>query len=66
MPHCVVVRAYGEKLDHLRGEANRIARNNKSDWWAETTEKGTSFCFADINAKSLFTAICERENIQLT
>jgi len=64
MRHCVVVSASGGKLDHLRGEANRIARNNKSDWWAETTDEGTSFCFADVNAKSLFTAICERENIQ--
>jgi hypothetical protein len=66
MSHCVVVRAYGGKLDRLRGAAYRIARDNNTDWWAEAAGSGTKFCFEDAKAKVSFSAICERENVQHT
>jgi hypothetical protein len=64
MTHCVVVRAHGRELDRLRGVAYRIAREQQSDWWVETTEKGTAFCFEHANAKTSFSVVCARDNIQ--
>jgi hypothetical protein len=66
MSHCVVVRTYGGKLDQLRGEAYRIARDNNIDWWAEAADTGTKFCFENAKAKASFGAACERENVQYT
>jgi hypothetical protein len=66
MSHGVVVRAYGAKLDQLRGDAYRVARDNKSDWWAEPGDKGTKVCFENAKAKESFTAVCEREKVQYT
>ena len=66
MTHCVVVRAHGKKLDRLRADASRVARERKTDWWVEATDKGTAFCFEDANAKTSFSALCERDNVQYT
>jgi hypothetical protein len=66
MIYCVVVRAHGSQLDRLRGDAARIARDQKTDWWVETNDKGTAFCFEDANAKIAFNAVCDRDNIQYT
>ena len=59
MSDCVIVRAYGRQLDELRGEASRIARGSKLDWWIEYGDAGTHFCFEDIEAKKAFTSICK-------
>ena len=48
----LIVRASGRKLDQLRGDASRIAKGNKVDWWIEQADKGTRFCFEDVKAKS--------------
>ena len=56
---CLIVRAYGKRLDQLRGEASRIAKGSKVDWWIERADKGTRFCFEDAEAKKSFAAICE-------
>jgi hypothetical protein len=57
--HCLIVRAYGRQLDQLRGEASRIAKGNKIDWWIERSDQGTYFCFEDADGKKTFAAICE-------
>lgn len=57
--NCLIVRAYGRKLDQLRGEASRIAKGNKVDWWIEQADKGTRSCFEDAEAKKSFASICE-------
>jgi hypothetical protein len=62
MHYCVVVQAQGKKLDHLRGEAYRVSRDAKTDWYAEPRDVGTAFCFEDANVRTLFCAICVREN----
>lgn len=66
MTYCIVVRAYGRELDRLRTYAARIARDQKSDWWVGTTEKGKAFCFEHPNAKASFSAACERDSIEFT
>jgi hypothetical protein len=63
MHYCVVVRAQGKELDYLRREAYRVARDAKTDWYAEPRESGTAFCFEDANVRSRFCAICVRENV---
>ena len=62
----VLVVKRGGKLDQLRGEAYRIARDNNTDWWAEAADTGTKFCFENANAKASFRAVCERENVHYT
>jgi hypothetical protein len=66
MTYCVVIRAYGRELDRLRTYAAHIARDQKSDWWVETTEKGKAFCFEHPNAKASFSAVCERDGVEFT
>jgi hypothetical protein len=66
MAHCVEVRARGAKLDQLRGEAYRVACDNKTDWWAEASDKATKFCFDNANAQASFAAVCDREKVQYT
>lgn len=55
----IVVRASGRLLDQLRGEASRVSRANKVDWWMERGDKGTHFCFEDAETKKAFASICE-------
>jgi hypothetical protein len=57
------LQAHGKKLDELRGEAYRISRDAKTDWYAEPRDAGTAFCFESANAQNRFCAICERENV---
>ena len=64
MAHCVIVRAYGRQLDQLRGEASRISRGHKVDWWIEHGGKGTQFCFEDARAKKMFASICDDFAVQ--
>jgi len=33
--NCLIVHAAGKQLDLLRGEASRIARGSKVDWWID-------------------------------
>jgi hypothetical protein len=47
------------QLDQLRGEASRIARGSKIDWWIERADKGAPFCFEDAEAKKAFASICK-------
>jgi hypothetical protein len=63
MTNCVIVRAYGRQLDQLRGEASRISRANKIDWWIERGDQGTRFCFEDAETKKAFASICENFGI---
>jgi hypothetical protein len=49
--------------DYLRGEAYRVSRDAKTDWYAEPRKLGTAFCFEDANARTRFCAICVRENV---
>jgi hypothetical protein len=58
------VSAYGRQLDLLRGEAARISRRHKVDWWVERGDKGTRFCFEDAEAKKAFAAICKNFAVQ--
>jgi hypothetical protein len=66
MTYCIVVRASGRELDRLRTHAAQIARDQKSDWWVETTEKGKTFCFEHANARASFSAVCEGDSIQFS
>jgi len=43
----------------LRGEASRIAKGSKIDWWIELEEGGTRFCFEGAKAKDEFAVICD-------
>ena len=63
MHYCVVVQTSGKELDYLRGEAYRVSRDAKIDWYAEPRELGTAFCFEDANVRTRFCAICVRENV---
>jgi hypothetical protein len=64
MTNCLLVRAYGKQLDQLRGEASRVARSCKVDWWVESAGKGTKFCFEDSESKASFASVCKNLNIQ--
>lgn len=55
----IVVRAAARQLDLLRGEASRIAKGNKVDWWIDSAEVGTRFCFEDAKAKEAFAITCD-------
>ncbi|MGV7216625.1 hypothetical protein [Bradyrhizobium sp. UFLA05-112] len=57
--NCLIVRAVGSQLDQLRGEASRISRGNKIEWWVERGDAGTQFCFETVEAKQAFASICE-------
>ncbi|MGY3388014.1 hypothetical protein ACVWW6_000605 [Bradyrhizobium sp. USDA 3311] len=59
MTDCVIVRASGKQLDHLREEASRIARQSKIDWSIERGAEGAHFCFEDAESKKAFVTICE-------
>jgi hypothetical protein len=64
MDNCIIVRSHGRQLDLLRGEASRISRGYKSDWWMERGDKGTQFCFEDADSKKAFALVCENLAVQ--
>jgi hypothetical protein len=51
-------------LDQLRGEAARISRVHKADWWVERGDKGARFCFEDAGAKKASASFCENFAVQ--
>lgn len=55
----LIVRAAGKQLDLLRGEASRIAKENKTGWWTDRANDGTRFCFEDVKAKEAFALTCD-------
>lgn len=55
----LIVRAAGKQLDLLRGEASRIAKENKIGWWTDRADIGTRFCFEDVKAKEAFALTCD-------
>jgi hypothetical protein len=57
--HCLIVQAAGRQLDLLRGEASRIAKGRKVDWWIDRADVGTLFCFEDTAAKEAFASSCD-------
>jgi hypothetical protein len=61
--NCLIVRAVGRQLDLLRGEASRIAKGNKVDWWIDRADVGTRFCFEDAKAKEAFASTCDNFGI---
>ena len=61
MKYLAVVQARGKELDYLRGETFRVARDARTDWYAEPRNVGTAFCFADVS--TWFRAICATERI---
>jgi hypothetical protein len=64
--NCLKVRASGRQLDLLRGEASRISRGNKVDWWVERGEEGAQFCFENADARKAFASICKNFAIPYT
>jgi hypothetical protein len=56
--NCLVVFAAGRQLDLLRGEASRIAKENKVDWHNDRADIGTRFCFEVAKAKEAFALTC--------
>ena len=64
MNYCVVVHAVGKELDSLRGEAYRVSRDARGDWYAERRKSGIAFCFESADARSRFCAICAAENVR--
>jgi len=61
--HCLIVRTAGRQLDLLRGEAFRIAKENKVSWHTDRAEIGTRFCFEDAKAKEAFAITCDHFGI---
>jgi hypothetical protein len=57
--NCLIVRAAGRQLDLLRGEASRIAKDSKMDWWIDHADVGSRFCFEDAKAKEAFAVTCD-------
>jgi hypothetical protein len=57
--NCLIVVASGRQLDLLRGEASRIAKGAKADWWSDPAELGTRFCFENAKAKESFALACD-------
>ena len=55
----LIVHAVGRQLDQLRGEASRIAKENKVDWWIDRADVGTAFYFEDPKAKDAFALTCD-------
>jgi hypothetical protein len=66
MKYCVVVQARGKELDYLRGEAFRVARDARTDWFAEPRNLGTAFCFETPDVRTRFCAICATEHVDYT
>jgi hypothetical protein len=62
--HCMIVHAAGKKLDLLRGEASRIAKEKQIAWWTDRAEVGTRFCFEDVAAKEAFALTCDAFGIR--
>lgn len=61
--NCLIVLAAGKKLDLLRGEASRIAKETNADWWTDRAETGTRFCFVNAKAKEAFATTCDNFEI---
>jgi hypothetical protein len=61
--NCLIVRAAGRQLDLLRGEAPRIAKGNKVDWWIDYSDVGIRFCFEDAKVKEAFAKLCDNFGI---
>ncbi|WP_369722021.1 MULTISPECIES: hypothetical protein [unclassified Bradyrhizobium] len=51
--NCLIVRAYGRKLDQLRGEVSRIIGGSSK------LTRARDFRFEDAAAKKSFALICE-------
>lgn len=62
--NCLIVRAAGRQLDLLRGEASRIAKGTKVDWWIDRTDIGVQFCFENSTATEAFGAACTNLGIE--
>ncbi|WP_445215734.1 hypothetical protein ACKWRH_25295 [Bradyrhizobium sp. Pa8] len=62
--NCLIVHAAGRQLDLLRGEASRIAKANKVDWWIDRADVGTLFCFEDANATDAFARTCDNFGVR--
>jgi hypothetical protein len=63
MDYCVVVQAHGRELDRLRGEAYRVSRDARADWYVEPRSSGTAFCFENADVRTRFCAVCAKENV---
>ncbi|WP_027547821.1 hypothetical protein [Bradyrhizobium sp. WSM2254] len=61
--NCLTVFAAGRRLDLLRGEASRIAKENKVDWHVDRADIGARFCFEDAKAKEAFALSCDNFGI---
>ncbi|WGD55653.1 hypothetical protein QA641_18290 [Bradyrhizobium sp. CB1650] len=61
--NCLLVFAAGKQLDLLRGEASRLAKENKVDWWIDRVEAGTRFCFEGAKARDAFALTCDNLGI---
>ena len=61
--NCLIVLAAGRRLDLMRGEASRIAKESHADWWSDRGETGTRFCFVDAKAKEAFAETCDNLGI---
>ncbi|MGY4237969.1 hypothetical protein ACVIIW_006916 [Bradyrhizobium sp. USDA 4449] len=61
--NCLIVFAAGRRLDLLRGEASRIAKENKGVWYTDRADMGTRFCFEDAKAKEAFALTCDNLGI---
>ncbi|WP_347336763.1 hypothetical protein [Bradyrhizobium neotropicale] len=59
----MIVFAAGRQLDLLRGEASRIAKENKVDWHIDRADIGMCFCFEDAKAKDAFALTCDNLGI---
>ncbi|OKO68105.1 hypothetical protein [Bradyrhizobium sp. AS23.2] len=57
--HCLTINAAGRQLDLLRGEASRLAKGSKIDWWIERVDGSTRFCFEEAKAKDEFAQVCD-------
>ncbi|WGD55277.1 hypothetical protein QA641_16215 [Bradyrhizobium sp. CB1650] len=57
--NCLIVFAAGRQLDLLRGEASRIAKEKKVDWYIDRADVGMRFCFEDAKAKEAFALTCD-------
>jgi len=66
MNYCVVVQARGKELDQLRGEAYRVSRDARVDWYVEPRDSGTAFCFENVDVRTRFCAICAKYNVACT
>jgi hypothetical protein len=47
-----LVQARGKGLDRLRGEAYRVSRDARTDWYLEPRSLGTAFCFENSGRES--------------